>query len=101
MVTTGLWIDATSDRGLGDALDRQSVGGDAHRYVARLRRLPGLVERTADDVVQLGVHLDLLPEVLLEALHPLEVGDDHTAGVREYVGEDQPAPILEDRIRRP
>ena len=44
------------------------------------------------------VHLVLLPEVLLEALDPLEVGDDHAAGVREHVREDEHAPVLEDLV---
>ena len=88
------------DRRLGDALHREPVGSDAHRELAALGRVPGLVERAAHDVVELRVHLDLLPEVLLEALHPLEVRDDDAARVREHVGEDQHALVLEDRVGR-
>ena len=44
------------------------------------------------------VDLLLLPEVLLEALHPLEVGDDDAARVREHVGEDEDAAVLEDLV---
>ena len=43
------------------------------------------------------VHLVFLPEVLLEALDPFEVGDDHPAGVRQHV-RDEHAPILEDVV---
>jgi hypothetical protein len=50
--------------------------------------------------VQLRVHLVLAPEVLLEALHPLEVRDDDAARVREHVGQDEDAPVLEDRVGR-
>src|ERR1700751_812204 len=87
----GLRIDAARDRRLGDALEGEPGGGDAPRHVALLRGLPCLLERAADDVVQLRVHLDLLPEVLLEALHPFEVGDDDAARVREDVGKDENA----------
>ena len=47
---------------------------------------------------ELRVDLVLLPEVLLQALHPLEVRDDDAAGVREDVGEDEHALVLEDRV---
>ena len=42
----------------------------------------------------------LLPEVLLQALHPLEVGDDDAARVREHVRQDEHAVRVEDRRRR-
>src|SRR3954452_17846598 len=71
-----LGVEATGRRRLGDASDRERVGGVAHRQGAFLVCAPGLGERAGDDVVQLRVHLGLLPEVLLEALHPLEVRDD-------------------------
>ena len=60
--------------------------------------VPGLLERLVDDVLELGVDLVLLPEVLLEALHPLEVGDDDAARVREHVGQDEDALVLEDLV---
>ena len=63
-------------------------------------RLGRLAERARDDVVQARVHLLLLPEVLLQALHPLEVGDDDAAGVREHVREDEHAAVLEDLVGR-
>ena len=59
---------------------------------------PGLGERATDNRVELRVHLRLLPEVLLQALHPLEVGDDDAARIREHVGEDEDAPLLEDLV---
>ena len=60
--------------------------------------VPGLLERLVDDLLELGVDLVLLPEVLLEALHPLEVGDDDAARVREHVGQDEDALVLEDLV---
>src|SRR5215208_3563370 len=94
-----LRVEAARRRRLGDALNGEAVRGHAHRGAPRLLRRPGLVERARDDVVELRVHLDLLPEVLLEALHPLEVRDDDAAGVREHVGEDEHAGVLEDLVR--
>ena len=60
--------------------------------------VPRLVERARDDRVQALVHLALRPEELLEALHPLEVRDDDAAGVREHVGDDEHAVLLEDLV---
>ena len=51
-----------------------------------------------DDLVQTGVDLVFLPEVLLQALHPLEVRDDDAAGVREHVRKDQHAVRFEDVV---
>src|SRR5919197_5680448 len=96
--TTTLGIQATRGGGLGDALHREAVRGDAHRQLAPLGEVPGLVESAAHDVVQLRVHLGLLPEVLLEALHPFEVRDDDAAGVREHVRQDEHALVLEDLV---
>ena len=64
-----------------------------------LVHVPGLVERAGDDVAELRVHLGLLPEVLLEALHPLEVRDDDAARVGEDVRQDEHALVLEDLVR--
>ena len=76
------------------------VRGHAHARPDPLARLPRLLERARDDVVQLRVHLVLAPEVLLEPLHPLEVGDDDAAGVREHVGQHEDAAVLEDHVGR-
>src|ERR1700675_2756413 len=81
-----------------DALDGQAVGSEAHRDTSALHQGPGLVERARDDVVQLRVDLGFLPEVLLQPLDPFEVGDDHAAGVRQDVGEDEHALLLEDLV---
>ena len=69
-----------------------------HARLVLLARLPGLPEGPRDDVVQPRVDLLFLPEVLLQALHPLEVGDDDAARVREHVREDEDALVLEDLV---
>src|SRR6185295_5124260 len=71
-----LGIEPARDGRLGDTLDGEPVGGHPHRRLALLVSRPCLVERARDDRVQASVHLVFLPEVLLETLYPLEVGDD-------------------------
>ena len=66
--------------------------------VSCLRVVSTSLEGARDDLVQPRVHLVLLPEVLLQALHPLEVRDDDAAGVREHVREDEDAALLEDLV---
>ena len=83
---------------LRDALHGQAVGGEPQGQLALLVQLPGLVERARDDRVEARVDLLLGPEVLLQALHPLEVRDDDPAGVGEDVGEDEDASLLEDLV---
>src|SRR6266581_6397470 len=95
---TTLGIDSACRGRFGDALHRKTVSGKAHRGAAALHRPPGLVERARDDVVQLRVHLGLLPEVLLEPLDPFEVGNDDPSGVREDVRENEHALLLEDLV---
>src|SRR5215208_4837102 len=93
-----LRIDTARDRCFGDALDGKAVGRKSHRYAAALVGGPGLVERARHDVVQLRIHLGLLPEVLLEALHPLEVRDHDASGIREDVGKHEHAFVLENLV---
>ena len=81
---------------------REPVGGEPHRQASAARAVSHVSSKARlDDVVQLRVHLGLLPEVLLEALHPLEVRDDDAAGVREHVGEDRARPCPRGSRRRP
>src|SRR5215218_9165765 len=96
--TRRLGVEATRRRRVGNAPDRYRVGGLAHGDAVLLVRAPRLGERARDDVVQLCVHLRLLPEVLLETLDPLEIGDNDTARVREDVGKDENAAVVEDPV---
>src|SRR5919109_4030267 len=93
-----LRIEAAGHRGLGDPLDGKAVRRHPHRRRPALVRRPRLVEGARGDVVQPLVDLVLLPEVLLETLHPLEVGDDHPAGVGEDVRQHDDAAVVEDLV---
>src|SRR5215218_2706849 len=93
-----LGIETSRHGRLGDALHREPVGGHPHARSLLLLRHDRLLEGAGDDVVEPLVHLFLLPEVLLEPLHPLEIGDDDAARIREHVREDEDAPVLEDLV---
>src|SRR5215218_6354604 len=94
-----LWIEPTRRRRLGHPSNRDRVGRLPHGKGTLLVPAPGLRKRPRDDVVQLRVHLGLLPEVLLEPLHPLEIRDDDPAGVREHVRKNEDASVFEDQVR--
>src|SRR5215210_6535455 len=98
-VTRRLRVEATRGRRLGDAPDGDRVGALPHRERTFLVHSPRLGERARDDVVQLGVHLRFLPEVLLQPLYPLEVRDDDAAGVREDVREHEDSAVLQNAVR--
>ena len=53
------------------------------------------LERVGHDFRKLRVHFFLGPEEALQTLHPLEVGHDHAAGVRENVRNNERAAIFE------
>src|SRR5919109_1480549 len=93
-----LWIYPSDRRRVGHALHRQRVCGGAHVAALVHGGVQDLVERARDDVVQLGVDLLLLPEEGLQVLHPLEVGDDHAAGVGDDVGDEEDASLVKDRV---
>src|SRR5690348_10027997 len=99
VIDSRLWVYASDRRRVGHALHGQRVGGGAHVDALVHRRVQDLVERARDHVVQLAVHLVLLPEEGLEVLDPLEVGHDHAAGVGDDVRHEEDAPVVQDRIR--
>src|SRR5207302_2973451 len=49
-------------------------------------------------LTQTRVHLAGCPEIRLDVLHPLEVGDHHAAGVDQDVRQDQHAAVVEHEI---
>src|SRR5579871_134030 len=97
-VAAALGVKATCHGGCGIVLNGKAVRREAHRRRSLDPRGPRLLECARDDLVQPRVDLVLFPEVLLEPLHPLEVGDDDTACVREHVGEDEHTVRLEDVV---
>src|SRR4029077_12832646 len=61
-VTPRLWIYAPNHRRVGDPLDGERIGGQAHVDALVHGRVKDVVEGARDDVVQLGVDLLFLPE---------------------------------------
>src|SRR5262245_23177638 len=60
---------------------------------------PDSAEGLEHQLPELGVHLLLVPEVLLQVLHPLEVADRHAAGVAEDVRDDERVGLRQDAVR--
>src|SRR5262249_18987177 len=83
--------DAAAALRLLDPLDPADQRGAAHRDAPVARGGEHLVEGALDQRDQAVVHVLLGPEEVLEALHPLEVGDRDAAGVREDVGHHEDA----------
>src|SRR5216110_2812207 len=79
-------------------IDRDDVGGDAGVHLVLLRRHRDFVEGAHHDALEAPVHGVLVPEVAAAVLHPLEVAHGHAAGVREDVGNDEDALLLEDLV---
>ena len=92
--THGSRIQPPRHRRLRDPLDGQAVGGHPHAHVPRLVDA-ARSRRTLLSTISLSLRVDLvlLPEVLLEPLHPLEVGDDDAAGIGEHVREATSTPL--------
>ena len=91
--------DAAAALGFGVTLDaaHQRRRAQVDAFALRDARAPR-GRRAASALIRRVVHLLLGPEELLEALHPLEVGDRHAAGVGEDVGHDEDAALVEDRV---
>src|ERR1700761_3768284 len=69
-------------------------GAMRHQVTIDALHHPG--EGTIEHMVQLGHHLRLVPEELLQILHPFEVADHHAPGVAQDIRDDEdlvPAPI--------
>src|SRR5262249_12186998 len=46
-------------------------------------------KRLAHDLLQLPVHFFNIPEEFLQVLHPLKIGDSHTTGIGQNVGNHE------------
>src|SRR5207237_1085155 len=65
-----LWVDAADGGGVGDALDADQMGGQAHVHVLLFRHLSDGVVGAHHDRLHLDIDLVLLPEEELQILHP-------------------------------
>src|SRR3954451_832420 len=50
------------------------------------------------DSLELGIHIQLIPEERLQALHPLEIADRHAARIGKNIWYDGDPAILENRV---
>src|SRR5262245_53737789 len=82
-----------------DAADTLHEGGRAQVHAFFSGCVPHPREGPRHDLLEPGDDLGLLPEVELQSLHPLEIGDHHAAAIGEDVGDDHDAAGLEDGVR--
>src|SRR6185295_4993903 len=80
------------------AIDGDDVGGDAGVHLVLLRSGRDLVEGADHDALEAPVHGVLVPEVAAAVLDPLEIAHGHAAGVRQNVGNDENALLLENLV---
>src|SRR4029077_14849560 len=98
-INSRLWIDPSNRRCVGYALHRERVRGETHVDALVDRGVEDLVEGPRDEGGQLGVDRLLFPEEGLQVLHPLEVRDNHSAGVGDDVRDDEDPAVVQDGVR--
>src|ERR1700720_2996288 len=81
-----LRINSALADGIGHAVDRQHVGGDAIVHAMSFCVSDDVVKGRNHDVPQPIVDLRFLPEISLPILHPFKVRSSNSAGVRQDVG---------------
>src|ERR1022692_3332367 len=79
--------DAALDDCLGDTPDGDNVCRSAIVTAVLLGSVVNLVKRLHHRLLQPAVYFGLVPEELLQVLYPFEIGDSHTAGIGENVGQ--------------
>src|SRR5690349_18497603 len=80
-------VAAADARGLRDALDRDRVRREARRDAIGSRALPDRLRRLEELAPEPVLDLGLGPGESRAVLRPLEVADDHAAGVAQDVGD--------------
>src|SRR5207248_2458046 len=90
-LATDSWPDASRPCCCRHAINRQDVSSHAEIYIVFLRGRVHVVERANHNFLELTVHVVLIPEQLLQVLHPLEIRDGYAAGVGQNVGNNEHA----------
>ena len=89
----GSWLSSREQPahllGLMHALDAQTQRSKAHADIAFTAEIQSLHKGLLQDAVEFAHHLALVPEEALQILHPFKVGNDHTAGIAENVGDHE------------
>src|SRR5664279_1715224 len=79
--------DAALDDCLGDTPDGDNVCRSPIVTAVLLGSVVYLVKRLHHRLLQPTIHFGLVPKELLQVLYPFEIGDSHTAGIGEDVGQ--------------
>ena len=93
-ILSAVWRACDTFRGAVDATDGNDIGGCAEIDLPGLGLLPYLLKRLREDVFELLPHAIQAPGVVLQILHPFEVADRDSPGVRENIGEHDDAPFV-------
>ena len=94
----GSGVEPTLEVGLGDLVNAAHERGHAHRHSAFGRKMKCALKGGRNDVLQPILDVCRAPEKSLKILHPFEVRDDDTAGVREDIGDHEDAFVCEDAV---
>ena len=82
----------------GDAPDARDISGQTQIHVFALGDCPNLVGRVDHDFLQTRVDFIGGPEILVAALHPLEIAHRDAARVGQNVGHDSCAVCAQNRV---
>src|SRR5215472_8828022 len=93
-----LRVESTNDVRVGDAAHALHERGGAQVDTALARGLPYAGEGAGHELLEAGGDLALLPEIVLEPLHPLEVRHDDPTRVAEDIGDHGDAAFAKDRV---
>src|SRR5437870_12360011 len=91
-------VEAAQAPRLDDPVDRQDVGAGACVDFELFLRRPHGVKCSDHLFFEPLVHFGFPPEVAVAILNPLEIRDDHAAGVSQDVRHEQHTPTTQDYV---
>ncbi len=95
----GLWEEAAGGFGVGYGFDGDGLGGGAVADAVAFGVAGDFGEGGLEHGLESGDDFALGPAVVLEVLHPLEIGDRDATGIAEHVGDDEDiATSVEDAV---
>ena len=73
-----LGVNAAHPQGIGDLLNREYVGTNAHGNIVLIRRFVDMVEGIAHETIESAINAVERPKVSLTILNPLKIGYGHS-----------------------
>src|ERR1051325_445558 len=93
-----LRIDSSDGRRISNSLHANDVGSRSHIDLVLPGRLEDIVISAEQYLLHLPIDLVLLPEELLQVLHPLEIGDDRATCVCQDVRHQIHALVIQNPV---